>query len=172
MRFKNNMENNVSFTGINNLFIGKNISQKFGTYITSSGVPKLGNKNYTIMKIKCNLTDDAAGKDLTEFREALERCKCFQADAVLDTDIGTLNFITKRCDVKDNCEHVSNSNFFINGVQVAANERKILPLFTYLAALTRKLKTHPVMNDAKDVYVNLTNESIHEEAMKFIDNMY
>ena len=57
-------------------------------------------------------------------------------------------------------------------MQVAANERKILPLFTYLAALTRKLKTHPVMNDAKDVYVNLTNESIHEEAMKFIDNMY
>ena len=40
------------------------------------------------------------------------------------------------------------------------------------AALTRKLKTHPVMNDAKQVYVDLTNKSVHEEAMRFIDNMY
>lgn len=166
------MENNISFTGINNLFIGKNISQKFGTYIDSSGVPKQGNKNYTVMKIKCDLANDATGKDLSEFRKALVDCDCFQAKDVLDTDISTLEFITKRCEIKDGYENVSNSNFFLNGVQILANERKIMPLFTYLAALTRKLKTHPVMNDAKQVYVDLTNKSVHEEAMRFIDNMY
>ena len=59
-------------------------------------------------------------------------------------------------------------NFF-NVDQILANERKILPLFTYFAALTRKLKAHPVMNDAKQVYVDLTNKSVHmkREAMKF-----
>ena len=153
-------------------FNKKNISQKFGTYIDSSGVPKQGNKNYTVMKIKCDLTDSVEGKDLSEFRKALEDCNCFQAKAVLDKDISTLELITKRCDVNDKYEKVSNSNFFLNGIQIAANERKIMPLFTYLAALTRKLKTHPVMNDAKQVYVDLTNKSVHEEAMRFIDNMY
>ena len=47
--------------------------KKFGTYIDSSGVPKQGNKNYTVMKIKCDLANDATGKDLSEFRKAFSR---------------------------------------------------------------------------------------------------
>ena len=52
------------------------------------------------MKIKCDLANDATGKDLSEFRKALVDCDLLSGYDVLDTDISTLEFITKRCEIK------------------------------------------------------------------------
>lgn len=166
------MSNNISFNGIKNIYVGKNVSKNFGSYITSDGLVKRGNKEITYLKLKCNLDNNALGQDLSEFRDSLKRSKCFQSKSVADTDTSGLELIVKRIFVKDNLAPVTNSNFILNGVSILPNERQILPLFTYLAKLTRNLGQNPESSEAKKACFNLMNKSIHEEAMRFIDNMY
>ena len=58
----------ISFTGINNLYIGKKAYSKFGTYLGEDRKLKQGKKFYTEIKMKCNLTNDAQGNDLEDFQ--------------------------------------------------------------------------------------------------------
>lgn len=167
------MNNNISFTGINSLYIGKKLYSQFGSYPTSYGI-KRGNKDYTIISLKCHLNNDKNGTDLDEFRKMLEKCQNHSQAKELQKKLdGNIDLIVKRFDVRDNKDgNISNSNFILNGIDISPNDRKILSLFTYLAALTRKIKTLPGMSAERNKYVDIANKSIHEEAMRFIDNMY
>ena len=57
--------NNISFTGIKNVYIGKKVYNKFGTYLDASSQLKQGEKVCTDVKISCELVDDATGSDFT-----------------------------------------------------------------------------------------------------------
>lgn len=167
------MENNIAFTGINGLYIGRKAADRIGTYVKSNGELGRGQKYYTHISLKCGLTDDSKGTDLSDFKNALARCRgSYQARLVSRTDTEKIDFLVKRCEVFDESEgKISNSNFELNGVSVLPNDRQVLPLFTYLAALTRKLKAMPDISPERKKYIALTNKSIDEEAIKFIDNM-
>ncbi|MCM1338291.1 MAG: hypothetical protein NC191_01310 [Muribaculaceae bacterium] len=65
------MKNAISFTGINNLRIDKGTKSVFGPYIDNNDKLQNGTKNFTVTKIKCNLTDDINGCDYSEIRNAL-----------------------------------------------------------------------------------------------------
>jgi len=167
------MKNNITFTGINGLYIGKKAADRIGTYINHNGEPACGKKYYTYITLKCRLTDDANGTDLTNFKKALTKSSgSYQARLLSRTDTGKFDLLVKRCEVFDDAEgKISNSNFELNGISILPNERQVLPLFTYLAALTRKLKAMPDISPERKKYIELTNKSIAEEAVKFIDNM-
>ena len=164
------MENNISFTGINNFYLGKKVYNKIGTYISKAGDEQLPIK-HTDIKIKCILTNDNNGKDLSDFYKALDKCgNCFQAINIKQTPIGNFEFIINRSDIADrNFSQIT--GFSVNGCSVLPNERKILPLFTYLAALTRKLAARNDMSQEQRYYLTQANRSIAQEAMKFIDNL-
>lgn len=168
------MNNNISFTGFNNLFIGKKLDKRFGAYLRSDGQLAQGEKKYAQILIKCDLTDDAKGADLTDFKTVLDKCQDnYTARVLKQKSPNSIRFLTTRCMAKDEetGEKIFNTNFELNGVKVQPNDRKILPLFTYLAKLTRKLKDMPEMSEDRIKCLNTSNKGIAEEAIKFIDNM-
>lgn len=164
------MENNISFTGINNLYLGKRVYNKVGSYILKSNVEQLAAK-HTDLLIKCKLTDNMEGMDLTEFRKALDKCgDCIQAGNVKNTQLGNFELIINRSDISE--RNYSNvTGFKVNGCSVLANERKVLPLFTYLAALTRKLAAKADISAEQKYYFSLANRSIAQEATKYIESL-
>ena len=65
--------NNISFTGINNLYVGKKSGSSYGEYMTRDGNIKEGEKNNLDVLIKCDLTDDEQGNHLSEFQEVAKK---------------------------------------------------------------------------------------------------
>ena len=57
----------ISFTGFNNIKIGKKQYDQIGTYCTNSGKLLRDTKHYTELKITTLLTDNETGNDLTDF---------------------------------------------------------------------------------------------------------
>lgn len=172
MMFNSNMDNKITFTGITNLSVARRLSNKFGTYITSAGDVKQGDKAYAEFRIKFKLTDDESGQDLTDYKNALSKCnKSFQAKCLGQNLTDEFVFSVKRCSVMDDAEKISNSNFMFNNIGLLPNERSILPLFSYLAKLTRKMASLPDISEAKKDIFKQTNQSIQEEAVKYIENM-
>lgn len=166
------MRNNITFTGINILSVGQKTETKSGSYITSNGNIKQGEKSYAEYKIKCKLTDDEFGHDLTDFKNSLTKShKSYQAQCVEQASSDEIDFRIKRCSVNDEVENITNSNFEINGISVLPNDRNILPLFSFLAKLTRNMAKLPDMSEARRNIFRISNQSIQEEAVKFIDNM-
>lgn len=166
------MRNNITFTGITNLYTGEKIYSKFGSYVTNGDI-KQGEKNYKELLIRCKLTDDSTEKDYTEFWNALGNSRnSYQARCVMQNSKDEIVLNIKRCEVEDDVLDISNSNFTLNGIAIEPNDREVLPLFTYLAKFTRKLAAQPENSPEKKELFNLANKSIHEEAVKFIDNMY
>lgn len=163
------MENKITFTGLNNIYAGRKLYTNIGNYVTDNGEIKRGNKNYKELLIKCQLTDDKSGKDFSEFWDVLTKSnKNYSVRCLMNTTTDTLNFKVKRCEAPEN---VTNSNFTLNGIEILPNERSVLPLFTYLAKLTRKLAAISGNSQEKTELFKIANKSIQEEAEKFIENM-
>ena len=65
----------------------------------------------------------------------------------------------------------STSMIKLNGEDITLTDRKELPLFTYLAKLTRQLTNSPEVSNNQKVCTNMANEGIHNNAIDFIENM-
>lgn len=141
MRFHVDMDkiNNVSFTGIRNI-----------------GAVQFKRKPNTIsMSLSATLKDDFNGKDLTEFNSVLK--KTFGKDASKFknpnyNDLLNVEFITKH--------DTGEGRVLLNGDLVAVNDNN-LPMFTYLAKITRKIAAlsddqMPVDASYKGFYANET----------------
>ena len=61
------------------------------------------------------------------------------------------------------------SDFTINGYDILLNEKETLPVYTYMAHLTRKIAGQPNVSQAQKYYSNLVNQSVADEAVKFIE---
>ena len=166
------MNNNISFTGINNTYTGKRLYSQIGSYIDNMGKVKRGTKNYNEILIRCNLVDDKSGNDFTDFVRILDKCnKSYQARCIRYNSGEPISLLVKRCTVDENGKKISNSNFVLNGVNIVPNDRKILPLFSYLAKLTNKIAVLAETSEAQSTLLKIANKSIHEESVRFIDNM-
>ena len=162
----------VSFTGIKNLYIGKKTYSKFGSYVTNNGVIKQGDKNYIDVLIKCDLTDDAQGNHLSEFHEALAKCRpCYQVNCINHQKPNQFTLLMKHFGVKDDVVDVLNSNFKINDYDIMLDEREILPLFSYMAKITRQIAYAKGVSENQQQYAKLVNHGIHNEAVNYIDNI-
>lgn len=175
MDFILDMNNNIAFTGFNSLYLAKKFDTRLGSYVCEDGHIGQGTKKYAKILLKCELSDDLSGADLTEFKSVLNYCAdSYQARLVKQkSDNNSIKLLTTRCMVKDERtgNKIFNTNFELNGVEIQPNDRKILPLFTYLAKLTRKLRDLPEISEERVKCLNTVNKGIAEEATKFIDNM-
>lgn len=163
---------NITFRGINSLYTGKKAYSQIGSYVTSKGITKTGPKNYEELIVKCRLTNDEAGRHLSDFENALSKsCSSYQARTILQNFTNCLSLGVKRCTVQDNIGNISNSNFTLNGTNIMPNSRQILPLFTYLAKFTRELAKQPEISASRKELLQKANLSLHEEAVRFIENM-
>lgn len=160
----------ISFNGIKNLHIGKKEYELYGSYVTPDSFVKQGNKNITEVKISCNLTDDSDGNDLSEFRKALQKSgEYYQINCINKHEPDKLELRLFRQDIKDSRDKITNSEFRINGRHILLKDKAQLPLFTYMAHLTRKIAGQPNVSQAQKYYSNLVNQSVADEAVKFIE---
>ena len=161
----------VSFKGINNLYIGKKTYSKFGSYLSHNGQIKQGQKNYTDILIRCNLVDDARGDDFKEFLKTLEKCrKHYQTDCINMQNPSQIRLVMQHFSVPDGT-NVQNSNFKINDCDILLTERKALPLFTFIAKLTRIIAFAKGPSEAYKNCAKFVNAAAHNEAMNFIENL-
>lgn len=163
---------NITFTGISSLYTGKKVYSKLGPYITPGGILKNGEKRYEEFAINCKFTNDKSGNHLTEFWDSLSKSSAsYQARCVLNNSKDDLSLTVKRCTVQDEAREITNSNFVLNGISIMPNDRHILPLFTFLAKFTRELAKQPEISPNRKALLQKANQSIHEEAVRFIENM-
>lgn len=162
----------VSFTGIKNLYIGKKTYSRIGSYLNSKGQIKRGNKDYTDILIKCDLTDDEQGKHLSEFQETLRKCRpCYEFNCVNSQKPNHFRLIMSHFGVKDDIVDVQNSTFKINDYDIMLDEREILPLFSFMAKITRQIANAKGPTEAYKEHAKFVNYAIHNEAVNFIENM-
>ena len=165
----------VSFKGINNVYVEKSKKEdkRFGSYVDSAGNIKQGEKSYSTIKIKCDLTDDENGNDYTKFKDTLSRSRySYEAQCINPKNPHHIELEVNRCEVEDDIEGiVANSQFKLNNTDIQLTERQDLPMYTFMAYLTRNICNTPGISHAKSNCVNKVNDSVHTEAMNFIDNM-
>lgn len=161
----------VSFTGINNLYIGKKCYSKYGSYLNHKGKVKSGTKNYKDVLIKCNLTDDDCGRHLTKFQEALSKCRpCYQVNCINTKKPSQIKILMNHFKVTDGAG-VQNSTFKINGYDIMLDEPQVLPLFTFMAKLTHSIASSKENSNAQRCIAKEVNRAIHNEAVNFIENI-
>lgn len=162
----------ISFTGINNIKILQKTYNSYGSYLSNNSVIKHGNRKFTDVIIKCSLSDDAAGADLTDFYDTLAKCRpCYRVNCIDRSNPHNINLMTHRMDVTDESGNAAASTFKINNYDIILDERQILPLYSFMARLTRKISQMAEMSKMQKFYANLSNESIHKEACNFIELM-
>jgi len=162
----------VSFKGINNLYIEKRTYSKFGSYLAQSGHVKQGQKNYMDVLIRCNLSNDYRGNDLSEFLDTLAKCRpCYQHNCINKENPTQIRLLMQHFSVKDDVVDVKNSNFKINDYDIMLDEREVLPIFTYMAKLTRTIAFSEGPTEAYKKYAKFFNTAVHNEAMNFIENL-
>ncbi len=162
----------VSFTGINNLYVGKKQYSKLGSYLAQNSEIRQGKNNYTLIKLGADLTDDETGKDLTDFKTTLSKCRpCYQKNCINPQNPNHIDFLVIRKEVKNAIGTLRSSLLQLNNTDILLNEREILPLLTFLAKFTRKIASGKTTSEAQKYYANLANESIQKEAVNIIENV-
>lgn len=158
-----------TFTGIQNLKIEKKEFSKYGYYLGYNNEIKQGLKNKTLIKISANLTDDEAGKDLSEFKNYLKRCNEFLQKGCVNKDkFENINLFISREEIND--KHFNgpktSSIIKLNDYDINPQTDPRLVMHTFLAKFTDKIcKTLNVSENQKK-YITKANKSIDEEARK------
>lgn len=160
----------IAFTGIKNLHIAKKEYSKYGAYVTPDSNIKNGNKHITEVKITCNLTDDEKGDDLRKFSDALKRSGAwYQTNCINMNEPDKITLHMIRQDVDDINVRVVNSDFKLNNLDLFLSRKDQLPIYSYMAYLTRTISNLPDVSNAQKHYAELVNQSVADEAVKFIE---
>ncbi|MBO5386253.1 hypothetical protein J6A64_08050 [bacterium] len=160
----------VSFTGINNLYIGKKAYSEFGSYLLNNGNIKEGDRACLDVLIKCDLTDSKKGNHLSDFQNALKKVSSYcQADYTNPQKPQHVELLAHHVRVPDDKSALPFTVFKINGTEVVLDDPKVLPLYTYMAKLTREIAGLSKISDAQQAYARAVNKYVHDEAVYYID---
>ena len=159
----------VSFTGINNIKILKSQKQGQGTFINAHRELAQGDLNLTEIKLRFNLTNDAEGNDMDNLKNALKEAQRGYSYDTQKPDLVELHL--KHTAANDGVIPVSQSVLLLNGQNINITKREDLGLYTYLAALTRKIGARPDLSEKQKECTKMMNEAIHENAVDYIDNV-
>lgn len=163
----------ISFTGINNLYINRKAYSKFGTYLGVDRELKQGKKFYNEIKVRCNLTNDAQGNDLEDFQKTLSKCRpCYQYNCIDKNNPDKFELDMTRFDVKDDILPTSNSSFDINNYEIMFDEKQILPMVDFIARLTKKLSKSKDLTEQQRSVMSFINKSIADRAEDFIESLF
>ena len=158
----------ISFTGINNLYIGKRVINKFGSSLNSRNEIVMGPKVCTDIKLICKLTDDADGDHLTKFHEALNRCAPYVKHNILGQESDKIDFMVSKIESKDSIKNNEINLLKLNGYDIILDRDDILPIHTFMAYLTKFLAKSPLITDAQKVQLDVINKSIEKEAFDYL----
>lgn len=162
----------VTFTGINNLYIGKKAYNEVGSYLTRNGNIKEGDRTCLDVLIKCDLTDSKRGNHLSDFQNALKKVSSYcQVDYANQQKPQHVELLAHHVRVPDDTSALPFTVFKINGTEVVLDDPKVLPLYTYMAKLTREISALQKVSDAQQAYARAVNKYVHDEAVYYIDHV-
>ena len=173
----------ISFNGINNLLIRTCKGKEYGLYLNNASQLEQGEKYYTIVSLKADLDGNVIkGEDknkegfkthIDQYFEALQKLKHFVlAQKIYNIESpGEIEIVMKHYRAPDNLGEVNESMFIINGEKIPLVHRNILPLYSFMARVTRDIiKLFELPSEIKQS-VQLMNRSIADKAEEFIENM-
>ena len=168
--------NEISFTGIHNIKIKKQLDNRFGPYLSPDGLIKQGEKHYRNVIVECDLSDDASGRDFAQYVNALRKGgPKYEYSCIQYQNPDSIKHVKLRMDrfdvLDDELGRVTESGFKINDYDIPLNNRETLPIYTFMAALTKKLQSVKEMTDAQREYLKFVNSSIQKKAVDFIENL-
>jgi len=164
--------NDISFGSIQNLSIAKKMYRQFGHYPGFDGSVKYGEKTYLELPIRFDLVDDEAGDHFSQFVQTLDKCRpCYKFNCVDHKHPYHLDMYMKQFNVADECGDIVVSNFRINNYDIMLDEPQVLPLFTFMAKITRDMLKIPDLSSAKRMFIEHFNKSVAQSAEEFIENM-
>lgn len=161
---------NISFTGINNVNICHNSKQASYSYITPSGEQRVAPGKNTEIDLTCLLSDDENGNDLRNFYDAMYKSHFPCSD---NTNPYLLNLkanLTQMVDKDCKCYFIDVN---INGCDIDLkhkSDRNLLPLYTFVAKITSKLKQDKTRTPYERECADAMNQYIHKKAVHFIEN--
>lgn len=174
----------ISFNGIYNLNIKTYKAQGYGHYLNNAMQITQGPKDYTIVSLRADLdnsvikgenpTKENFKPHLKQYADALRNLNNIpMAKRIFDFENqnNKVEIIMKHFHAPDNLGDINQASFMLNGEQIPITERNILPLYTFMARLTRDVaKFFNIPPQIKES-VKLMNKSIAQNAEEFIDNM-
>jgi len=173
----------MNFTGIKNLDIKTFKADGYGFYLNNAYKLEQGNKFYTIVSLKTQIDGkQMKGEDINspnykshidQYLEALEKLKHFVlARKILGFDEqGKIEIIMKHYYAPDNLGDVNRATFIFNGQEIPLVHRNVIPLYSFMARVTKDVLKFFNLSPKTKESVRLMNESITNEAVEFIENM-
>lgn len=158
----------VSFTGINNIYVGY---RPLSSTEIKTIIPEATSlyDNLT-MRFRGNLTDDATGQDLSDFKNLIAKVKTYSQrdffnhekpdEVSLDVQYAIYNDVRKKNAM---------SRFILNGVDVPLHCNKDLAVYTYMAKFTKRIASLVHPNENKETFANFANDIIHSTAVQYIE---
>lgn len=166
---------NISFTGFKNVKIKLDTRDRIVPCTFSNNVTRNCNAKYKGITINCDLFNSEAINDnhLIQFYELMRKVKRnfinpnspqhlemkFEKFNVLNSDGDVIN-ISRFCEI--NGENVNLEN---------PQDRIFLPLYTFMAKLTREINEKCNICELGHDSVKLANKIIHKSAVNFIENI-
>lgn len=162
----------ISFGGIKNLSIKKINHSEYGSYHNNNKIFNYGNKEYEDVFIRCDLTNDEQGNHLSEFRETLAKCRpCYQVNCQDYKNPNSFDIYMSKFKVKGDSVHIRHSNFYINDYDIMLDEPEILPLYTFMAKITREIAQSKDISAANKERAKTVNTTIQDRVMDYIENI-
>ena len=160
----------VSFTGINNVSVYKDSNPKEVYFRLEDGIRRTAPAKYYGIVVTCDLTDDKKGSHLKDMYDVFKKTSNYLTDSSNPTK---LTFSTEHFDVYTPAGIVPRDSIKINGYPLdlySANDKLLLPFYTFLARITRELMTMH-NNEALNKILQHSNNMISRNAEHFIDEI-
>lgn len=158
----------VSFTGINNIRIFRK-KPALESYIDVDKAVKDVRRCEEI-KLRYTMSNDAKGKDIDEFNEAVSRGLALSGEKIKKVgEPVDMSILIKHRTFPTEEFKPAETEFVVNETLVPLNKNSDLGMYTYLAKLTRNMAKSPEMTPAQKDSLNEINEYVADEAIKFIE---
>ena len=165
---------NITFTGIQYLYTKKQEYDKWGPYLDTDGNLEHGDVHHTEVTLSCNIHDDNQGKHLSQYYSVFSKLPIHLQKRLWSSQISpsTMKIQVSRQAAKDTINCIPITHFKLNdNLDIDLTHRELLPLYTYMARLTRQIAAMPDATAVQKNYANFINQAVHEEACRFIDLM-
>lgn len=159
----------ISFKGIENLKILKHEQEKDGQLLLTDGKSLPVKEKIQTVKVKCKLTNEN-GNDLTAYSNATEKVLSntgmdYREPGKEDECTITVKNIKRRV----NGKNYYDSKLFLNDFQLELQDDTLLPIYSYLAKLTKKLTNTDITGSNQKPYTQGINNVIQEKACQYFD---
>ena len=163
----------ISFKGIENIKILKAENKKNGYYLDDEKTPHPVTEDLKQVIITGNLTNDVYGKDLSDYKNALEKVLNKTHMEYYDAENNN-NFeihLNKRDLIFENSKKKDNT-LLLNKRKLFLNNDEILPIYSFMAKLITKLTQRNDLSEHQKKYLNIVGNAIKEDVYEYLDIEY